>query len=253
MRSVALLAAVTLMTGGPLYAQAISLSPAVVQLKGTLGQSSTQVLTLTNGLKTALAFDLVAQDVVVKNGVRTFLEAGAQADSMAATAVFSAPSVLVPAGGSKSVSVTITARAPAAHRAVVALFRGRTRIESAGKAGTIASLGSLLTFTLSDEIQITAADLVVQPPSATTLLSFSDTLVNTGAEPAITKGVAAILDGAGRLVGRATFEAARLLPRERGVMRAEYPGELAAGRYRAVATFEYEGRAFTKTTDFVVQ
>jgi hypothetical protein len=110
-----------------------------------------------------------------------------------------------------------------------------------------------LTFTLSDEIQITAADLVVQPPSATTLLSFSDSLVNTGAEPAIVKGVAAILGSGGRLVGRATFEASRLLPRERGLMRAEYPGDLPAGPYRAVATFEYEGRAFTKTTAFVVR
>jgi hypothetical protein len=224
----------------------------VVQLKGTLGQSSTQVLTLTNGLRTSLAFDLVAQDVVVKDGVRTFLEAGAQADSMAATAVFLPPRIVVPAGGSRSVSVTITARPPAAHRAVVALFRGRTRVAN-GQSGTIASLGALLTFTLSNDIRITAADVVIQPQSASTLLALSHTLTNTGAEPAIVQGVAAILDGAGRLVGRAPFEAARLLPGERGVMRAEYPGELAAGRYRALSTFEYEGKVLTKTGELVVR
>jgi hypothetical protein len=240
------------LAAGPLSAQTLSLAPAVVQLKGTLGQSSTQVLTLSNGLTTPMAFDLVAQDVVVRDGVRVFLEAGAQADSMAATAVFSPPSIVVPAGGSRSVSVTITARPPAAHRAVVALFRGRTRIAS-GQAGAMASLGALLTFTLSDDIQITAAELVVQPPSATTLLSFADTLTNTGAEPAVSKGVAAILDGGGRLVGRAEFEAHRLLPRERAVMTAEYPGELRPGRYRAVATFEYEGRVLTQSAEFVVQ
>ena len=36
-------------------------------------------------------------------------------------------------------------------------------------------------------------------------------------------------------------------------MRAEYPGELAAGRYRVLATFEYEGKALTKTAEFVVR
>jgi hypothetical protein len=252
MRPVALLAILSVLTVLPLSAQTISLSPAVVQLTGTLGQSSTQILTLSNGLQTPMAFDLIAQDVVVRDGVRTFLEAGAEADSIAATAVFSPATIVVPAGGSKSVSVTFTARPPAANRAVVALFRGRTRIEN-GQTGTIASLGALLTFTLSDDIQITAAELVVQLPSATTLLCFADTLTNTGAEPAVAKGVAAILDGGGRLVGRAPFEGHRLLPREVGVMRAEYPGELTTGRYRVVATIEYEGRALTKTAEFVVQ
>jgi hypothetical protein len=245
-------AVLAFLAAAPLSAQTLSLSPAVVQLKGTLGQSSTQILTLSNGLRTPLAFDLVAQDVVVKDGVRTFLEAGAQADSMAATAVFLPPTIVVPAGGSGSVSVTVTARPPAAHRAVVALFRGRTRVTT-GQSGTIASLGALLTFTLSDDIQIAAADAVVQPQTAATLLAFSHTLTNTGAEPAIVQGVAAILDGAGRLVGRAPFEASRLLPKERGVLRAEYPGELAAGRYRVLSTFEYEGKVLTKTAELVVR
>ena len=71
---------------------------------------------------------------------------------------------------------------------MVALFRGRTPCHDAASAGTIASLGALLTFTLSDDIQVAAADLVVQPPSASTLLSFTHTLTNTGAEPAIVQG-----------------------------------------------------------------
>jgi hypothetical protein len=252
MRPVAPLAVLAVLVAGPLSAQSLSLSPAVVQLKGTLGQSSTQTLTLTNGMQVPMTFDLVAQDVVVRNGARVFVDAGAEADSMAATAVFAPPSVTVPAGGSKSVDVTVTARPPAAHRAVVALFRGRTRIAN-GRTGTIASLGALLTFTLSADVEVTAADLDVQPPSATTLLAFADTLTNTGAEPAVVKGVAAILDQNGRLVGRAAFESRRLLPNERGVMQAEYPGALAAGRYRALATFDYEGRALTKSAEFQVR
>ena len=252
MRPVAPLAVLAVLVAGPLSAQSLSLSPAVVQLKGTLGQSSTQTLTLTNGTKVPMTFDLVAQDVVVRNGARVFVDAGAEADSMAATAVFAPPSVTVPGGGSKSVNVTVTARPPAAHRAVVALFRGRTRIAN-GRTGTIASLGALLTFTLSNDVSVTAAELGVQPPSATTLLAFTDALTNTGAEPAVVKGVAAILDASGRLVGRVAFESTRLLPRERSVMHAEYPGSLAAGRYRGLATFDYEGRALTKSAEFEVR
>ena len=149
--------------------------------------------------------------------------------------------------------VTVTARPPAAHRAVVALFRGRTRITTGGGAGTLGSLGALMTFTLSKDIEITAADLAVQPPSASTLLAFTQSLSNTGAEPAVIKGMAAILDASGRLAGRVTFESTRLLPGERGVMRAEYPGTLAAGRYRGLATLDYEGRALTKSAEFVVR
>lgn len=247
------LAVLTAALAGSSSAQTISLSPAVVELKGTLGQSSTQTLTLTNGMKVPMDFDLVAQDVVIRDGKRVFVDAGAAADSMAATAVFSPARVSVPAGGSKSVMVTVTARPPAAHRAVVALFRGRTRITTGGGAGTLGSLGALMTFTLSKDIEITAADLAVQPPSASTLLAFTQSLSNTGAEPAVIKGMAAILDANGRLAGRVTFESTRLLPGERGVMRAEYPGTLAAGSYRGLATLDYEGRAITKSAEFVVR
>jgi hypothetical protein len=238
---------------GSASAQTISLSPAVVELKGALGQSSTQTLTLSNGMKVAMDYDLVAQDVVIRDGKRVYLDAGAEADSMAATAVFSPARVTVPAGGSKSVVVTVTARPPAAHRAVVALFRGRTRISTEGGAGTLGSLGALMTFTLSADIEITAADLAVVPPSASTLLAFTQPLSNTGAEPAVIKGMAAILDAHGRLAGRVTFESTRLLPGERGVMRAEYPGTLAPGAYRGLATLDYEGRAITKSAEFLVR
>ena len=252
MKAFAALAVLPLFAG-PSFAQTISLSPAVVELKGTLGQSSTQTLTLTNGMKVAMDFDLVAQDVVIRDGKRVYLDAGAEADSMAATAVFSPARVTVPAGSSKSVMVTVTARPPAAHRAVVALFRGRTRITTGGGAGTLGSLGALMTFTLSKDIEITAADLAVVPPSASTLLAFTQSLFNTGAEPAVIKGMAAILDASGRLAGRVTFESTRLLPGERGTMRAEYAGTLAPGAYRGLATLDYEGRAITKSAEFVVR
>src|SRR5678815_875396 len=88
-----LVAALSAVFAAPAVAQTISLSPAVVPLRGARGESTTQTRTLTNGLDVPLTFELVAQDVVVREGVRAFVDAGAEAGSLAATAVFSAPTI----------------------------------------------------------------------------------------------------------------------------------------------------------------
>ena len=44
----------------------------------------------------------------------------------------------------------------------------------------------------------------------------------------------------------------RLLPGERVTFRAEYPAELKAGRYRALASFQYEEKVITNSRDFTV-
>src|SRR5262245_17202469 len=54
----------------------ISLSPAVVMAKGNFGQGLTQTLTLTNQTGRDFAFDLIAEDVVVKDGKRGFVDVG---------------------------------------------------------------------------------------------------------------------------------------------------------------------------------
>src|SRR5260221_1708642 len=65
----------------------ISLSPAVIMAKGVFGQGLTQELTLTNQTGRDFAFELVAEDVVIKDGKRVFVPAGGTANTIAATAV----------------------------------------------------------------------------------------------------------------------------------------------------------------------
>jgi hypothetical protein len=62
-----------------------------------------------------------------------------------------------------------------------------------------------------------------------------------------------IVDAAGVLRGRVPFQAHRLLPGESASLRAEYAGELPSGAYRALSTFEFEGRSATRTAEFVVR
>src|ERR1043166_1123226 len=81
----------------------ISLSPAVIMAKGSFGQGLTQTLTLSNQTGRDFAFDLVAEDVVIKDGKRILVPAGETPNSIAATAVFSQKTVLVKPFSSASV------------------------------------------------------------------------------------------------------------------------------------------------------
>ena len=229
-----------------LDAQTLTLSPSVVQLRGTFGQSTTQTLTIRNASALALAFDLVAKDVLVRDGERVFVEAGELPGSIAATAVFSQRHLVVPPGTAKAVTATVTLQAGAEHRAAVLLFQGTTRIATARGPAT-ASLGTLLTFSLGGRQSLASSPLAVTAQTGSANAAFVQALTNDGAEPVVPKGIVVILDGRGTSLGKAPFEARRLLPGERATFRTEYAGELPAGIYRVLSTFEYEGRAVTRT------
>ena len=229
----------------------LSLSPAVVMLRGDQGQSTTQTLTLTNGTSRPFSFDLVAQDVVVRDGKRTFVDAGSIPGSIAATAVFSQKHIEI--APKETVTVTVTATLPpsTSQRAIVAMFRGTNRVMS-GNVPMLASLGSLLTFSITEEVTMTAEPLMVRPQSASANLGVSQACTNNGREPLVAKGVVAILDEAGKLVGKSDLKPHRLLPGESADLGTEYAGELASGSYRVFVTYDYEGRSLSTSSDVVI-
>lgn len=229
----------------------LALSPAVVMLSGERGQSTRQRLTLRNGTSRQFEFELVAEDVIVKDGARQQVEAGVLPGSIAATAVFSERKVVVPPASALSVNVTLTLPKNADGRAVVVLFRGTNTVMS-GNVPMTASLGALMTFTLSDAVELTADDLKVQPQTSSANLAVSQLCTNSGTEPLVAKGVLAILDANGALVGKAALQPQRLLPRESATLGGEYAGELQPGKYRVVVTFEYEGRNLIRSTEVEV-
>ncbi len=231
---------------------ALSLSPAVVMLRGEHGQSTTQVLTLTNGTSRPFAFDLVAQDVVVRDGKRAFVAAGTIAGSIAATAVFSQNHVDVPPGQTVSVRMTVTLPPATSQRAIVATFRGTNKIMS-GNVPMFASLATLLTFAVSNDLQLIASPLSVRPQSASTNLGFTQSCTNSGQEPYVTKGVMAVLDEKGALVGRSELQPHRLLPGESVNLGGDFAGDLAPGRYRVFVTYDYDGRTLSRSADVVIR
>ena len=231
----------------------ISLSPAVVMAKGSFGQGLSQTLTFTNQTARDLAFELVAQDVIVKDGKRVFVPAGETPDSIAATAVFSQKSVLVKAFSSAAVDVRLTLPPRTNIRAIIAIFRGTDVLPGAnGAVGMTASLSALITFNLTDNVKLQPEAVRVTLASETANTTISQWISNTGTEPALPEGTAAVLSSSGALVGKANFPPQRLLPGERLEFSAEYPGDLPPGSYRVLCSYQFEGKTLTSEGTFEV-
>ena len=237
------------------FRSGISLSPSVVMLAGRPGQAHRQTLRLTNHTARELAFKLVAQDVVADEGRRSFLAAGERAGSIAATAVFSAKEIVVAPGAVGSVDVTVSMPPGSAIRGVAAIFRGQTAVGNQRGVAMTASLGALMTFTLSTDTRIEGALPEVSEQTSTSNLALTEWVTNVGAEPIVASGAAALLNASGTLVGKIPIEAQRLMPGERLAFKAEYPDLLAPGRYRAILSLEYDDQArkvLTRTAEFSV-
>ena len=221
--------------------------------KGSFSQTLSQTLTLTNQTARDFAFEMVAEDVVVKDGKRIFVAAGETPNSIAASAVFSQKTVLVKPFSSAVVDVRLTLPAETNIRAVVAMFRGTDKLPtSSGAVGMTASLGALITFNLTDDVKLKPEPVRVIPASETANMKIAQWISNIGTEPVLPEGAAAVLNSNGSLVGKATFDPLRLLPGERLEFSAEYPGELPAGNYRALCSFQFEGKTLTNEAPFEI-
>jgi hypothetical protein len=230
----------------PLYAGdgALTVTPAVLQLRGSFGQNTTQRLTITNGTSVPFTFDLLAQDVVVHDGKRRFAEAGSVAGSIAATAVFSRKTVSVQPGATEAVDVTVTIPQGAQHRAVVAIFRSTTRFVQ-NRVPMHASIGTLLTFSMSGDVTVSTEPLAVTPQSAASNLIVSQKCINRGTDPVVARATAAVLDAKGTLISRTNFDPRRILPGEATTLAGEFAADLAPGHYKVLVTYDFGGKSVT--------
>jgi hypothetical protein len=230
----------------------LALTPAVIMVRGRPGQSTTQILTIVNHTPDEVRFKLATEDVVVKDGKRSFSAAGLIPDGIAVTSVASPASVVVKAGEEASVQVTFTLPPQTGQRAVVTFFRGGLVDPGNGAIGLGASLGTLITFNVSSDYQVAAGpvEASLQTPAANVILS--EELRNIGTEPVVPMGVIVILNESGKRVAKAAFTPQRLLPGERLTFAATNPAQLAPGRYRTLSSFEFEGKVMTSAGEFAI-
>jgi hypothetical protein len=230
----------------------IALTPAIIMVRGRPGQSTTQTLTIINHTGAEVRFKLATEDVVVKDGKRSFVPPGQIADGIAATSVASPASVVVKAGEEASVQVTFTLPPQTGQRAVVTFFRGGLVDQGNGAIGLGASLGTLITFNVSSDYQVSAGPVEASLQSPTANLILSEELRNIGSEPVVPIGVIVILNASGKRVAKASFSPQRLLPGERLMFAATNPAQLAPGRYRTLSSFEFEGKVMTSAGEFTI-
>jgi len=231
----------------------MSVSPAVVMLRGSVGQSTTQTLSFTNGTSQPLSFEMKAQDAVVRGGKRLFVEAGTLSGSIAATAAFSPRTFTAAPGQTLRIDVTVTIPPKPAVRAIAIMCEGTTKLGD-GPVKMTASVGTLLTFAISgDVIAASASPLLVHPPTASSNFAAAQQVSNTGTEPVVATGMLAIVDIAGTLVGKQAIPGWRMLPGERTDVRVEYGGDLPSGNYRALVTYDLTDKTLTSSAEFKVR
>jgi hypothetical protein len=236
----------------PMPRASIALSPAIIMVRCKPGQSTTQTLTIVNHTASEVRFNLAAEDVVVRDGKRSYSPAGQIPNGIAATWVASPASVVVKAGEEASVQVTFTLPPETGQRAVVTFFRGSVVAPGNGAIGMGASLGALITFNVSSDYKVEAGpvEASLQTPAANMVLS--EELRNSGSEPVIPKGVIVILNASGKRVAKTPFTPQRLLPGERLIFAATNPAQLAPGHYQTVSSFEFEGKVLTNAGEFTI-
>ena len=222
--------------------------------RGSFGQGLTQVLTMSNNTSMEMAFELEAQDEIVKDGKRVFVSPGETEHSIAASAIFSQKKVVVKPYSFASVDVRLTIPAETKVRAVAALFRGTNVLPSStSSVGMTASIACLITFNLTENVKLEPEAMRIVPATETSNFTISQWVVNTGTEPVLPEGVAVLLDDKGKLVGKIPFQPQRLLPGERLEYIAEYPDQLRPGDYKAMSSFQFEGKTLTSDVAFKIQ
>jgi len=230
----------------------IALSPAIIMVRCKPGQSTTQTLTIINHTADEVRFTVATEDVVVREGKRSFSPAGQIANGIASRSVASPDSVVVKAGEEASVKVTFTLPRSTEQRAVVTFFRAVVAHAEKGAIGLGASMGTLITFNMSSDYKVEArpVEASLQTPAANVILS--EELRNTGSEPVVPKGVIVILNASGKRMAKALFTSQRLLPGERLIFAATNPAQLGPGRYRTLSSFGFEGKVLTSAGEFTI-
>ncbi len=231
----------------------ITLTPAVIAVKGLPGQTFSQQLTLSNNTPYELSFHMQAQDVVVREGKRVFLPAGEEQGGIARSAVFTHEDMIAAPGNSVTTQVTITIPTAPGSRAIACIFMGKSLLSTSTSVTMTASLGALVTFNLGSNYRLESQPLQVQVDSDAKTLTFHEQVTNSGSDPMVPQGVIALTNEHGALVARLPVNGQRLLPGESIAFTAEHPALPKAGKYKATLLMQYESTFFSNATEFIIQ
>ena len=244
-----ILLVIVLLTGfSRVPAQSVGISPASIDANVKRGSSYTQDFTITNSSGTRLRFRCSTEDMWFdEQGKRLEGRSGTLPRSASLWTQFSAAEIIIESRSSAVVKAVITIPKDASGSFyTVPVFEGMPAAPAGAKTGTAtATIGirfrGLMMFTTVEgsEYNVEVMGGKITPPSASTELLMSLDLRNRGTAHAKIRGAYAILNAAGKLVGRGIIEEERYMPTQRKNINSLWSGELPPGNYTSLVTLSY--------------
>ena len=239
----------------PVLAQqsSVSITPASIDTTIKAGSSYTQDFSLTNNTNERLRVRTSAADMWFdEKNVRTTTPAGTQPHSASVWIQFSPSEIIAEPHTSVIVKAIITVpRDATGSFYTVPVFEAMpverpVMVTVANAFNAAATIGLrfraliMLTTEIGAEYNVEIMGAKIVPPTPSSELELSLDLRNRGNAHAKVRGNYAIVDSAGKLVGRGSIEEKRFLPTQRNFINSKWSGDLKPGDYTAIVTLSYD-------------
>ena len=247
--SVACVCAFILLTGAKTYAQqqSLGLTPALVDANVKRGLTYTQNFTVVNNTTTRLRFHCSVSDYWYdEHNSKLLGRPGTLPRSASLWVQFAPEEVIVEPNNSTTIRAIISVPKDAAGGYyTIPFFEGEPvekPTEQKAGANFAVRLGGLLMLATegASDYSVEIKSGKVQPPSGSSELEIQLDIHNQGSSHVRLRGMFAILDSAGKLVGRGRNEEKAYLPGQRDTYKAAWGDELPLGHYTAVVTLTYD-------------
>jgi hypothetical protein len=233
-----------------LQAQSLTLTPAILEAQVRRGATYANSFTLMNGTNARLRVRCSLYDYwYSEKNQRLTARPGTLPRSASAWVQFSSSEVLIEPKSSASVKFVISVPQDAAGGYYTSpTFEAEAADELPAGSGAMTSQAKikirfhgllLLTTTEATEYNVEIMDVQLTPPTRATALELRVDVRNRSTAHTRLQGVFAVLDESRKLAARGRIQEKRLLPGERNILKAEWPGELIPGRYIAIVTLTY--------------
>lgn len=232
--------------------QSLGISPVYVDAKVRNGASYNQAFTISNNTGTRLRVRCSVGDYWYdENNQRIEGRAGTLPRSASSWVQFSPQEVIIEPNGSARVNAVITVPRTASggfYTTPIFDFENAdqsgqtTREDGTAIASVTYSFSGLLMLTTegSTEYNLEIMNGSVAAPTNSSALEMQFDLRNRSTAHVRVRGVFAVLDAAGKLVGRGKINEKRYMPGQRAALQTSWAGELAPGQYTTIATLTYD-------------
>lgn len=230
----------------------LNLQEGKVRLNILPGKSKSGLITIKNADSSPVNLRLYLEDwyyIPPADGSKDFKPAGTTHLSSAPWISFTPAEFMIPANTGKVVTYTVNVPADAQGGRYAVLFfesilaKSAQELEGVG-VGVAVRIGSLFYIQAEGTIKRKAVltNLKVEKDSKNSPLNIRINFKNTGNVDITTSGTFHIIDKSGMVYARGEFDQLYTFPDDEGILKAQWPEPLAAGKYDLVVTLDL-GRA----------